>query len=414
MVGNAFRAAPACVALGGDASTAASSNQPSPTPPPSGAKQSNSASVKQASVPSNANSASTPFGGSAQSLPSRRHCPSPRPSPGPQGPPPLFPPSLPRPSPLHSRNPPLPHSTSPPLLSSQTSPSRSSPPSAPDFDYYTDGSKSRSGVGAGIARISSSPLSSRFPLPLDLSIPLASHCSIFQAECFAFQTALTDLSSLPPSLSTAISSDSLLYSLLPSRNLTLHWVKGHSDNFGNCLADSLAKGATIAPSLPPKYALASKTTHHKFLSHHFWSLWEDEFISARPSFFLRLGLTPSSLSSSHSFLLPSSAIATGLLTGHTFIAANPHRRTPPPFDPTCPHCNQAPETIEHIFFDCPDLDSLRATFFQNCLTNLGLIPTSLPQLFSSSKAWALAFATHSNRFVPSNIPQSSSDSDTST
>ncbi|UYV63028.1 hypothetical protein LAZ67_2002887 [Cordylochernes scorpioides] len=197
------------------------------------------------------------------------------------------------------------------------------------------------------------------------------------AECFAFRTALSDLCSLPPSLSTAISSDriSLLsalsfpfphsphplvaqcQTLFPSSNLTLHWVKGHSGNPGNCQADTLAK---------------------------------DEFILARPSFFLKLGLTPSSLSSSHSFLLPSTAIATSLLTGHTFIAAF--------IDPTCPHCNQAPETIDHIFFDCPNLDSLRAIFFHKCLTDLGLIPTSLPQLFSSGKAWALALdlATQSN------------------
>ncbi|UYV84113.1 hypothetical protein LAZ67_X001215 [Cordylochernes scorpioides] len=206
------------------------------------------------------------------------------------------------------------------------------------------------------------------------------------AECFGFRTALSDLPSLPPPSPppSPLTCQTLLYSLLPSRNLTLHWVKGHSGNPGNCQADTLAKGAT-----------------------------EDKFISARPSFFLKLGLTPSSLTSSHSFLLPRTAIATGLLTGHSFIAAFPHKKTPPPFDPTCP---QAPKTIDHIFFYCPNLDSLCATFFHKCLTDLGLIPTYFPQLFSSGKVWALAldFATQSNRFVPSNIPQSSSDSDTST
>ncbi|UYV70176.1 hypothetical protein LAZ67_7002095 [Cordylochernes scorpioides] len=289
------------------------------------------------------------------------------------------------------------------------------PPSAPDFDYYTDGSKSRSGVGAGVARFSSSPFSSRFP-PLCLSIPLASHCSpslsaAISSDCLSLLSALSSPHSPHPLVAQC---QTLLYSLLPSRNLTLHWVKGHSGNLGNCQADTLAKSATVAPSLPPHYTLAPKTAHHKFLSRHFWSLWDEEFISAKPTFFLKLGLSPSSLSSSHSFLLPSSAIATGLLTGHTFIAAFPHRKTPPPFDPTCPHCNLAPETIDHVFFDCPNLDSLRATFFNKCLSDLGHIPTSLPQLFSSGKAWAhtLDFATHSNRFIPSNIPQSSSDSDT--
>ncbi|UYV80567.1 hypothetical protein LAZ67_19000715 [Cordylochernes scorpioides] len=205
------------------------------------------------------------------------------------------------------------------------------PPSAPDFDYYTDGSKSRSGVGAGFARFSSPSLSSRFPT-LSLSIPLAAHCSVFQAECFAFRHLLRLSLSLLSALSSPHSPhpliaqfQTLLYSLLPSRNLTLHWVKGHSGNLGNCQADTLAKCATVAPSLPPRYTLAPKTAHHKFLARHFWSLWDKEFISAKPSLFLKLGLSPSSLSSSHSFLIPSTAIATGLLTGHTFIAAFPHR-----------------------------------------------------------------------------------------
>ncbi|UYV63798.1 hypothetical protein LAZ67_2005645 [Cordylochernes scorpioides] len=330
---------------------------------------------------------------------------------------------------------PLPLSFSPLPHYFPTSPSHFSPPPLPTSTTTRTAPSRGAALGPALPGSPLLPLSSCFP-PLSLSIPLASHCSVFQAECFAFLSALSDLCSLPPSLSAAISSDclsllsalssphsphplvaqcqTLLYSLLPSRNLTLHWVKGHSGNLGNCQADTLAKCATVAPSLPPQYTLAPKTAHHKFLSRHFWSLWDEEFISAKPTFFLKLGLSPSSLSTSHSFLLPSSAIATGLLTGHTFIAAFPHRNTPPPFDPTCPHCNLAPETIDHVFFDCPNLDYLRATFFNKCLSDLGHIPTSLPQLFSSGKAWAhtIDFATHSNRFIPPNIPQSSSDSDT--
>ncbi|UYV65219.1 hypothetical protein LAZ67_3003626 [Cordylochernes scorpioides] len=307
------------------------------------------------------------------------------------------------------------------------------PPPAPDFDYYTDGSKTRSGVGAGVVRLPSPALPSTHSIR-EFSIPLASHCSVFQAECLAFRTALTDFQSLPSCYSAAFSSDclslltalsfphsphplvaecqTLLYSLLPSRALTLHWVKGHSGNSGNNIADTLAKSATLAPSLPPQYTRASKTAHQKYLSNHFWSLWEDEFISARPSLFLKLGLTPRSLLSSHRFLLPNTAIATSLLTGHAFIAAFPHKSGP--FSTTCPHCSTAPETLEHVFFICSALDSLRASFFRNTLTILGNIPTSLPELFSSEKAWALTliFAEYSGRFVPTNNPRPNRDTST--
>ncbi|UYV84711.1 hypothetical protein LAZ67_X003159 [Cordylochernes scorpioides] len=334
--------------------------------------------------------------------------------------------------PFTPESPPLPLSAFPLPHSSPTSLSHLSPPPLPTSITTLMAPSRAAASGPAL------PGSLLLPSPLTF-LPSASPFPWLPTVLFfAFRSALSDLCNLPPHLSAPISSDclsllsalssphsphpliaqcqTLLYSLLPSRNLTLHWVKGHSGNLGNCQADTLAKGATVAPSLPPQYTLAPKTAHHKFLFRHFWSLWDEEFISAKPSFFLKLGLSPSSLSSSHSFLLPSTAIVTGLLTGPTFIAAFPHRKTPPPFDPTCPHCNQAPETIEHIFFDCPNLDSLRATFFNNCLSDLGHIPTSLPQLFSSSKAWALTldFATHSNRFIPSKIPQSSSDSDTST
>ncbi|UYV73028.1 hypothetical protein LAZ67_10001594 [Cordylochernes scorpioides] len=215
------------------------------------------------------------------------------------------------------------------------------------------------------------------PLPTSNTTPMAPSrgAASGPAECFDFQSALSYLCSFSPSLSAAIISDclSLLSALSPptpltpslpnakpSSTLSSPPATSPSGNLGNCRPDTLAKGATVAPSLPPQYALAPKPTHHKFLSHHFWSLWDEEFISAKPSFFLKLGITPSSLSSSQALPLP------------------------PDFSPA--------------ILSLP-------------LSLIGKLFPFRPHF----KAWTLTldFAIHSNRFVSSNIPQSSSDSDTS-
>ncbi|UYV72205.1 hypothetical protein LAZ67_9002174 [Cordylochernes scorpioides] len=146
----------------------------------------------------------------------------------------------------------------------------------PDISYYTDGSKTSSGAGSGVARV---PCPGSSFSPLFLSLPLSSHCSVFQAEGFPLLTALRDIASLPSQLTIAIFSDCLsllnslpnletrhplvfkcqriLHNLLLSRSISLHWVKGHADTVGNIIADSLTRRAANDRDTPPLYSLAS-------------------------------------------------------------------------------------------------------------------------------------------------------------
>ncbi|UYV73079.1 hypothetical protein LAZ67_10001758 [Cordylochernes scorpioides] len=131
-------------------------------------------------------------------------------------------------------------------------------------------------------------------------------------------------------------------------------------------------------------------------------------ITANPTIYKNLGISPRSLSSSHKHIIPVCAITTGLVTGHTWIGSfdkTKHIRAP-----TCNHCLSSPEIISHIFFECPNLDPERSQLYTACLRTIGYIPLTLKDLFWKDKLWKLIlrFAYVSGRFVPSNITASTS------
>ncbi|UYV78696.1 hypothetical protein LAZ67_16002451 [Cordylochernes scorpioides] len=250
---------------------------------------------------------------------------------------------------------------------------------------------------------------------LESSISLSKHCTVFQAVRFALLTVLEDIRTLDTNLSIGIFSDCLsllctlskhrffhpivykcqilLHDLLPTRNITLHWVKGHSGIYGNCRKHY------------PKIQTGIKQ----------WKTWDDKFTRSNLTILRNLGITPLSLKNTHKHIIPDSAITTGFNTGHTWIGAFGHTKSKHDRS-SCRHCDGSPETTEHIHLECPSLDNHRSTLFSNCIRFIGNIPNTVEELFSNKIIWSagLTFAHGCERFSPSNKPpQINSEANTS-
>jgi ribonuclease HI len=129
---------------------------------------------------------------------------------------------------------------------------------------YTDGSKSKSGVGSGFCIESSGRIYS------EKKFKLSKYCSVFQAELLAIEKALeyilngnylnirigiitdseTALKAISntKSVTTFVQSIHRLISELEAKQVffTFYWTKSHNRNYGNEYADKLSKEAAVS------------------------------------------------------------------------------------------------------------------------------------------------------------------------
>jgi ribonuclease HI len=166
------------------------------------------------------------------------------------------------------------------------------------IEIYTDGSKSSSGVGSGIAIFVNKHLT------LQLMYKLAEECSNNQAEQLAIVKALEKLQVFrhfqEGQLSAAIHTDSKInldasanlrnhqnlveqiregVRRLEKDNWTIHftWVKAHNDNFGNELADQLAKKAASRREGETAYSKIPKSAVIKVIQEEGELDWQREW-----------------------------------------------------------------------------------------------------------------------------------------
>ncbi|UYV71164.1 hypothetical protein LAZ67_8001969 [Cordylochernes scorpioides] len=287
--------------------------------------------------------------------------------------------------------------------------------------YYTDGSKTRDGVGAGVYRFSCLDCAPE----IRESHVLSPHCSVFQAEALGLVKALENATTLPNHLTLGFFLDNLsvVRSVLNSKTgnylidralllisrlnrngnrCTIQWIKGHSGNVGNDIADTLAKrGAESAD--PSCYKLAPLSFVKSAIYGRAREAWESRFLSLAPSIHTRFGLTPMSLlDKRYAYIVPSEHIVVGLLTGHTWTDSFAHRIGVID-DPSCPYCDaDREETLSHIVLECSSLDALRFPLLSTCAEELGYTPRSLKDFIFNRSTWraCLEFLKASDRLKP--------------
>ncbi|UYV66492.1 hypothetical protein LAZ67_4001868, partial [Cordylochernes scorpioides] len=241
-----------------------------------------------------------------------------------------------------------------------------------------NGSKSDSGVGAAII------------LPSQehqlIILRLHTDCTAFQAELLAILWATQFAETSPTKTATIITTDcrSTLAAICSSVPTRVCWVSGYTGINGNEPADSAAKFAatsvllhsfstlprTYARHLTRKAALSSWTVLYS-QDHSTRSLRK---IASTPSHFLKF--------------LPKirhGEAPTTILTGHDHVLAV-ITRVHPETGPTCIHCSEEPQTVDHLLFSCPAfLRHRMQTAILLGLTHLN--PISMANLPDSNSAW---------------------------
>jgi ribonuclease HI len=211
------------------------------------------------------------------------------------------------------------------------------------------------------------------------------HCSNFEAELLAIKSAVelvhqqfdlgekekvplvifSDSSSAlealrhPPFKSKVLNSTAhSLHNLISAHNIqiTLQWIPGHSDIHGNEVADKLAKtGANKEQfenpcSMPTVKQILKSQYKEQWLNRWATGTTGRSYFAERPQ--------PKVKDNINSLNRRNQSLIFQFRTGHAPVHYHLNRIIPE-HEPHCRHCEHPYETVSHILFQCPGLQSLR-------------------------------------------------------
>lgn len=268
-----------------------------------------------------------------------------------------------------------------------------------ELRIFTDGSKTGTGTGAGVFSED---------LNIHIATPLGVHNTVFQAECMGISLAasailarevvdhsiriLSDSMAVLLALNNHTVNSGLIYECHQRlnqvgnlNNITIQWIKGHSDSRGNDAADELARRgssmAVVGPEpivpLPFRY-LRTLVRQRTSEQHH--KLWLDhsecrQAKEALPTIDGRLTKRALQLTKLQLRMVTAAITGHGSFNKHLFVIGVTD-------SPLCRACMEEDETAAHVLLHCPVVATYRAKYFGN--------PGTLREIVSSIKS-LLAF-----------------------
>ncbi|UYV81676.1 hypothetical protein LAZ67_20001949 [Cordylochernes scorpioides] len=261
---------------------------------------------------------------------------------------------------------------------------------------FTDGSKNEAGVGAAIVP------SSEDQQPVLLR--LHPDCIAFQAELLAIRwavrlvkegysrnaitiasdcrSALSAICTSGPVRSTLVAK--IILALNTNQNVNLCWVPGHCGIDGKERADRAAKNAAVL-ILEPSFSILPRSLARNHSRAAALDAWTEVYCQDHYNRHLRrIAHTPDRLLQFLPKVCPGE-VTTTLLTGHGHVRADLVLWRLGE-DPSCPHCMEEQQTVDHLLFRCPAFKQHRMKTAL-LLGKTSFDPVSLAGLPGSLQAW---------------------------
>ncbi len=278
----------------------------------------------------------------------------------------------------------------------------------PDLTLYTDGSHINNMTGSGWAACCGDTVIA------EEMIHLGETQTVFQAEVVAIEHALkwveencdaeTEIlirsdsqaaiqAIFKPENTTKVvnSCKKLLKQAKENQRIAIQWIKGHADHTGNELADYLAKeGSNNLEGTIQRSTPTPKTEVTRAIKNHFLKTWQDRWdgettCRQTKNFFSRMDEGKLKKLAKWSRNKLNLLVQVG--SGHALTAGHTSQWTG--LGDTCKLCTEAPETVEHLFYECPALEQHRREVQELCSKHELNLEAQLVEFFTNNKLMRL-------------------------